>query len=260
MKTKFNNDKDEWLTFLAIIKKKIIKEFDVEEKDIYFFGYKEDNLEVNLVIYNQRINGLESFLKKMDLKVSTYTLMNYVILSPCIFEKKYCKDEKKWSRKILARGGKKYEPPYGWYGISLKLQKDNNNIWLGKKNKEGEWPVAYYGLKKGKINIFDKILNIINDDLDEEIESKYKTYKNVEKTKNNNPYCGEGMLLFSNIEDAEKYAEKTSLGFFHLKFKFVFMTRININKVRSPKGDPIKWIVNGNSDEVRPYRLLIKIL
>ena len=264
MKSKFKKNNDEWLYFLDKIKLKISEEFDIDEKDIYFFGYKKDKLEVNLVIYNKRINGLESFLKKLDLKVSIFTLMNYVILSPCIFDKNYCKDEKKWTKKNLVRGGKQYQPPYGWYGISLRLKnkygKTDNNTWLGKKNKEGEWPVAYHGIQKGKLNIFDKILNIMNGDLNEEIGNKYKNFKNVEKNVNKYPYCGEGILLFPNIEDAEKYADKTSLGYFHLKFQFVFMTRININKIRSPKGLPIKWILNGNSDEIRPYRLLIKIV
>ena len=169
-------------------------------------------------------------------------------------------------KKFLLRGGKEYQPPYGWYGISLKIEnkygKDDNNVWLGKENEEGEWPVAYHPLNKGKVNIFVNFLKIMNGDMSEEIESNFHNYRNIEKNSNTKkyPYCDEGMLLFPNIEDAAKYADKSSLGFFHLNFQFVFMTRVNSNKIRRPKGLPVKWIVNGNGDEVRPYRLLIKII
>ena len=37
------------------------------------------------------------------------------------------------------------------------------------------------------------------------------------------------------------------------------MTRVNPEKIRSPGGTPVDWILNGNDDEIRPYRLLIKI-
>lgn len=95
--------------------------------------------------------------------------------------------------------------------------------------------------------------------MSEEIEKTYRYEKNIEKNKDKYPNCGEGVLLFPNIEDTEKYAEKTSLGFFNLKIQFAFMTRVNTNKIRSPDSLPVKWILNPNSDEIRPYRLLIKI-
>ena len=55
-----------------------------------------------------------------------------------------------------------------------------------------------------------------------------------------------------------KYADKISLGYYNVKFKFVFMVRVNPNKIRSPGGFPVVWILNGNDEEIRPYRLLIK--
>jgi hypothetical protein len=263
--SKFEEDNIKWLYFLDKIKAKIIKRFNVNEEDIYFFGHKKENFEVNLVIYNQRINELENYLRKFEFKVSTFALMKYAVLSPCIFEQDFCKDEKSWKKKILSRGGRLYEPPYGWYGISLKINNKygrDDNVWLGNEDRQGEWPVAFHALRKGKINIFDKILRIMNGNMNDEIEDKFHSYKNVEKNSNTKkyPYCEEGMLLFPSIEDAANYADKASLGFFHQNFQFVFMTRINNNKIRSPKGLPVKWIVNPNSDEVRPYRLLIKII
>ena len=262
IKSLFEEKNEYWLNYLENIKAKISKRFEVNEKDIYYFGHKLNKFEVNLVIYNQRINGLESFLKKFGLKVSTFILLNYCILSPCIFESDYCKDEKSWRKKSSFRGGKVYEPPQGWYGIGLNIRnryRRYNDAWFGNKNKEGEWAVAYHGIQKGKGNVFDKILKIMNGDLSEEIGKNYKNEKNKEKNNDKYPNCSEGVLLFPSIEDTEKYSDKTSLGFFNLKIQFAFMSRINTSKIRSPDSLPVKWILNPNNDEIRPYRLLIKI-
>ena len=262
LKSLFDENIENWINYLENIKTRISKRFDVNEKDIYYFGHKLNKYEVNLVIYNQRINGLESFFKNLGFKVSTYVLLNYCILSPCIFDSNYCKDEKNWKKRSSPRGGKEYEPPQGWYGIGLKIKnkyRSNNDAWLGNKNKEGEWAVAYHGIQKGKGNIFDKILKIMNGDLSEEIGKTYRYERNKEKNNDKYPNCGDGVILFPSIEDTEKYAEKTSLGYFNLKIQFAFMTRVNTNKIRSPDSLPDKWILNPNSDEIRPYRLLIKI-
>ena len=165
--------------------------------------------------------------------------------------------------KTKMNGGKKYNPPYGWYGLALKIKNQNvkkynsNNSWLGKDNTEGEWCVAYHGVGKG--NVFNKVLNIINGDLKTEEGKLFRNEKNVEVTKDKYPYCGEGVYLSPNVEDAATFSDKTHLGFFNLKFQFAFMTRVNPKKIRAIDRFPVTWILNGNSDEIRPYRLLIKI-
>jgi len=264
IKSKFKENPKNWLNFLENLKSKISKEFNIETKDILYFGNKIDNFEVNFLIFNQRINGIKNYIRNLNLKlkITTFTLLNYFILSPCIFESDYCKNEKEWKKNTLIRGGKNYNPPYGWYGISLKLNKfgKSNNIWLGKDNKEGEWAVAFHGIKKENGNIFDKIVNIINGNLKEEIEKTYEYDKNIEKNSKNYPNCGEGIILYTNIQDVEDHSDKASLGFFNCKFQFAFMMRVNTNKIRKPDIFPEKWILNGNYEEIRPYRLLIKII
>ena len=69
---------------------------------------------------------------------------------------------------------------------------------LGKENKEGEWVVAYYGVGKGKI--FEKVLNIINENLKEGHGQLYDKQVNVEKNKDEYSYCGEGDYFSPNIE------------------------------------------------------------
>ena len=177
-----------------------------------------------------------------------------------MFEQEFSKHKNDWPKNSLIRGGKKYFPPYDLIGIALKIKNKydkKNNIWLGKENKEGEWAVAYHGVGKGKI--FEKVLNIINENLKEGHGQLYDKQVNVEKNKDEYPYCGEGVYFSPNIEEALKYAGKTSLGWYNLNFQFVIMARVNPNKIRSPGGVPVIWILNGNDDEIRPYRLLIKI-
>ena len=68
------------------------------------------------------------------------------------------------------------------------------------------------------------------------------------------------IILYTNIKDVEDHSDKASLGFFNCKFQFAFMMRVNTNKIRKPDIFPEKWILNGNYEEIRPYRLLIKII
>ena len=260
---KFKENINEWNIFLKNIKLKISNVYNVSSKEMYFFEQKiKNSFEIKLLIYNQKLTNLENILKKFDLKIKTSTLLSHIILSPNIFELQYSKNDSEWQKNNnLMRGGRKYHPPYNWIGIGLKVKdkfdKNESNIWLGKENLEGEWPVAYHGIGKG--NVFKKVLNILYDNLKEGHGQLYNIQLYVENNKEEFPNCGEGVYFSPNIEEAEKYSEKICLGWNKLKFQFVIMARVNPEKIRSPGGFPVIWILNGNDNEIRPYRLLIKI-
>ena len=60
----------------------------------------------------------------------------------------------------LFRGSEKYYPPYGWFGIGLKvLGKYENDDWLNKKDRSSSWAIAYHGV--GRISTLDEINNMI---------------------------------------------------------------------------------------------------
>lgn len=262
IKKKFIENSKEYLDFLENIKSIIANKYKIDESDIYYFGNNLKNFQIYMLIYNKKLDNIENLLKEFNLKVSSNSLLNNVILSSNIFEKNFSKGENDWPKKGLMRGGKTYEPPYGWLGIGLKIKNKfgkTNSIWLGKENKEGEWPVAYHGIGKGKGKIFDKLLHFFNSNLKEEEGKLFKNELNVEKNNNKYPYCGEGVYLSPNIEDAAYFSDKAGLGFFTIKFQFAYMARVNPSKIRSPGGLPVEWILNGNTEEIRPYRLLIKI-
>ena len=259
----YTNSNEAYIKYLENIKTKISDKFNISENDIFYFGNNLKNFEIYLTVYNQEIDEIENFLKECNIKVAKTPLLNNVILSSNVFESKFSKDESEWSKSNLMRGGQKYYPPYGWIGIGLKIKNKygkKNNIWLGKENNEGEWPVGYHGIGSGKGNIFKRILNIFNGNLKEEIGKLFKNEVNKEKNNSKYPYCGEGIYFSPNIEDAALIADKTNLGFFNVKFQFVLMARVNPNKIRSPDSLPIQWILSDNNDEIRPYRLLIKFV
>ena len=257
-KNEFNENIQKWFIFLKDIKRRIIYIYHISEKNIYFFNYNLYKFEAYLLIYNEKINNLEKILKNYNINVTVSTLMNNIILSPNMFDGSFSKNEDEWPTKNLVRGQRKYYPPYGCIGIALKIKNKydkNNDLWFGKNNKDGEWPVAYHGVGKG--NVFNKVLNIINDNLKKGPTQLYSHYFSVESNKDIYNFCGEGVYLSQNIEKALTYADIIKLGGYNLKFKFVIMARVNPHRIRSPGGIHNDWILNGNDEEIRPYRLLV---
>jgi hypothetical protein len=139
---KYENNIEKINNFLIDIKMKIGSTFNISPANMYFFEQKFDNIfEIKLLIHNQKLNNLDSILRKYDVKITTKTLLNNIILSPSTFESNFCKNPNEWPNNNLIRGGRKYYPPYGWIGIALKIKdkfNTKNDIWLGKENKEGE--------------------------------------------------------------------------------------------------------------------------
>ena len=260
LKSFIDNDESVFDKYFEELKILISKQFQISEKDIFYFSPNIYNYEQNLIIYNQKnIEGLEDLLKSENLNVSTSLLLNNIILSPCIFEQNFCKADNSWSKKKSRRGGREYIPPLGWFGISMKVTQkyEKNMTWLGKQNISGEWVVAYHAIGNG--NIFSRILDILDGNLKNEEIKLYKRDKNIEKNNNKYPFCGEGLYCCPEIQDVEKFAEKKSLGYFNIKFQFALMNRVNPTEIRNPGEYPVCWILSGNDEEIRPYRLLFKI-
>ena len=258
---RFKKNINKFYEFIRDIKNKIITNKKLKKNDIYFFNYDESNFEVNMIIYNQIFNDIENILMPFHLKVIRSYILNSIILSPNMFLINFCKKENDWPKQNLYRGGEIYYPPYGWEGFSLKLRNKfgENNDWLGKNGEnENEWCVAYHGVGNG--DEFKKALSILNTNLIPGPNQHLKHDKNKRKyTMNEYKKCGEGVYLAPKIKIAENYAKKTTLGKINKYFKFAIMFRVNPKKIRDPGSVPINWILNGNYDEIRPYRLLVKI-
>ena len=256
----FRNNTEKWIKFNELIKEKIYDYYNISRDDICFFNYDIDNLELFLIIYNKHLNGIPILLKNFGVKTIIKPLLNYIILSPNFFEIEFCRKPSDWNENNLIRGGKKYYPPNEYFGLALKIKEKYNkydNVWFGKiGEKEGEWPVAYHGVGRG--NVFMKVFSILNEGLK---VGPRQLYKNRISKANLDDFnlCEKGVYLAPDIKEAEKYADKINLGSFKNKFQFVIMTRVNPKKIRDPGGIPVNWILNGNEEEIRQYRLLIKI-
>ena len=161
-----------------------------------------------------------------------------------------------WS-KNQKRGNFDYFPPNGWIGIGLNVwQKFDNgdNTWIGNNNSKGEWAVAYHGLEFNEWGSIQKILKSIYDD---GFKPGFRqAYQDCEDLNHKGCKVGIGVDFYPFINDAESYSCISNLN--GIKHKIVIMVRIKPSSIRMPDLKPDKWIVNGKSDEVRPYRILFK--
>ena len=258
MKKNIFRNINHWYNLNELIKLKLFKEFNIQEKDIFFYNYNLRKFEVNMIIYNRKIEEVEKFLKDIKVKVTIYNVLSNIILSSNMFETKFCKNINEWSEKDGKRGGRIYIHPVGWIGLALKIKDkyDKSNEWIGKEGSKGEWAVAYHGVGKG--NQFGKILNILNNGLKPGPNQFYSYHLNTNSLCRK-IYCGNGVYFASEINIAENYAEKFNLGGFQKDIKFVIMARVNPYRTREPDNCPNNLVLNATTDDIRQYRLLVKI-
>ena len=69
---------------------------------------------------------------------------------------------------------------------------------------------------------------------------------------------GKGVYLAPDIMEAGKYASKIKLGERKTIFQLMIMCRVKPDKIRDPGVKPINWVVDGDYDCLRPYRILVK--
>jgi len=157
------------------------------------------------------------------------------------------------------RGNKPYDPPIGWIGIGLKvIDKYEDNIWIGKENLEGEWCVAYHGV--GRRSESEEVkMNTGNI-----YKSQYKSGGGQEHEYEDDIFhpgkkVGRGVYCSPKIETAEGYSGISVIN--GIKYKTVLMNRVKPDAIRQcecAKGNSEYWVVNGTTDEIRPYRILYK--
>ena len=153
----------------------------------------------------------------------------------------------------LFRGSEKYYPPYGWFGIGLKvLGKYENDDWLNKKDRSSSWAIAYHGV--GRISTLDEINNMIKDIVCEGLKpgpSQIKCHFNDKR--HIGKKIGTGVYLTPSINLAEEYSG--IIPFNNKKYNIVIMAKVMINKIKEPE-DINYWILN--KEYIRPYRILLK--
>ena len=184
-------------------------------------------------------------------------LLSGLRLSPSIFNQQYHKFyEFNLNYNIGKRGGEEYIPPFSWtaYGINISGKYDyGNNAWLGNKNENGEFAVAYYGLNNLITNNSYDSQYLVG--LMGNLESG-NTFRDVNNIRNPGQKCNTGAYFYKNPIFAENSCQKINIGGFG--YKIMFMCRVKPSKIKQPENFQDCWILSPTPNEVRPYKILVK--
>ena len=71
-----------------------------------------------------------------------------------------------------------------------------------------------------------------------------------------NKKVGQGVYITPNISTAEKYSGISEIN--GKSYSTVLMVRVDPDAIRGCKDSGDYWVVNGTTDEIRPYRILYK--
>ena len=160
------------------------------------------------------------------------------------------------------RGGFDYIPPSnGWkaYGLNVLNKYDGgNNDWLAKDGNKNEWAVAYHGVGIGgnELTLEKVVNNIINERFKPGIGQAYAEYNDA---RHPGQKVGKGVYCSPNPKVMETYATTPTSSNINKKFFIIgIMIRVKPDKIRYSNAFEDYWVLNGDKDEMRPYRILIK--
>ena len=267
----------------------------VSESEISIINPRGEQYKITLIIHSKYYSKDEDLKSKINLKglvsIKEGSLIDGLLLDCNMFDYRFNNRDPFWGQKGKYRGpmGRRieYYPPYGWIGFGLnvsgKYMNENNEFdddWLGYDNSPGEWWVAYHGVgnpfklsKDSKdINVAESILidglsKSKYNEFDEDgiITVNYDREKFNYKQKDfdlNNPDkpLKKGAYLTPFINYAEHYTQLRGEGFMFngKRYVLVFMCRVNPKTTQIRGRVNAEWICSGTSDEIRPYRILIK--
>ena len=242
-------DENKRKTFNTNLKKILATSYQLKENEIIVTHF-ENNKDVytSIIVFKYELN---KELNKKDLsnnfkndnELSTFINLQKLPLIESIRLYSYMLDlrgnvsnDKAWAHNEK-RGGEPYIPPVGWikFGIRVYDRYDNkNNDWLS--NSSNGW-----------CNGYSKLHAVKNND---------KNYENDNDVKNPGKKVGKGVNLYWNPKVMEKNTETISIN--KLKFKIGFMVRAKPDKIRCPKSNKDILVVDGISDDTRPYGILLK--
>ena len=262
-------DKKEYEKFKYNLKLKLSKDYNVPIDKIIVTFPQKGSFRVQVIFQSDDFNNLDEqqFLNKFQNDQEFSELKNLKEIhtdSICTI----CKLSKKWLDKRgnrvtgwgvnEKRGNMPYSPPIGWIGIGLNVMDKydmGNNTWLGHDGSIGEWCVAYHGV--GRFKDSDNIKNIIGSIYNTSFKSgPNQVHANHEDMFHKGKKVGGGVYCTPLIKTAMDYAGKVIIK--NKKYYAALMVRVKPNAIRSCKDQSDYWVVNGTTDEIRPYRILYK--
>ena len=261
------NDEEEYEKFKNNLKLKLSKDYGIPVDKIVVTFPQKGSYRVQVIFQSDEFNNLDSnqFLNKFKNDHEFKELSNLkeihseLVMEGCKLRKDQL--DPRGNRNDgwgvgENRGGKPYNPPIGWNGIGLKVW-DNygDNTWLGMNNSPGEWCVAYHGVGRGKSS------KEIQDITKKIYVGSFKSGPNQAHSSHNDmnhpgKKVGDGVYCTPYIKTAEGYSGASEVN--GKKYKTVLMVRVKPNAIRYCADQKDYWVVNGTTDEIRPYRILYK--
>ena len=154
------------------------------------------------------------------------------------------------------RGGEDYNVPLGWTAFGIEVTKRYGNTdWIANDGRAGEWAVAYHGF--GCRMTGDQIKQIIKTIVHDNLRpGSGQAFSGARDRRHPGKLCEKGVYVTPDLNIATQYSGLIPLG--GKNYRLIIMVRVNPNSIREPENQKAYWIVNGNSNELRPYRLLIR--
>jgi surface protein len=254
--------------FIQTYKPIIAKELEINEKNLIFRDVHRGSIGVSLSAIDKDVS-IEKLKNIPNLEnIEKKPLLEIFQISANILDPKGDRSNK-WG-KNEKRGNEDYIPPLdNWrgYGINVIGKYDNgNNDWLDYKNKNGEFAIAYMGINNFQGDKSKMVSDLNNYAKDIRRVIPNKLYRRDSNRRNSGIFkylfdyteCGDGICLFQNPKYAENSAGIIDVPGYQIKL--MLMCRVNPKKIRQPEHFNDCWILNPTPDEIRPYRILIKII
>ena len=227
---------------------KLAKYQDLNNNILEYENKKEENImDINIIDYIRDKEKLEK-------------LTNDYLIKECGCNPEYLDTKGNtffyYQPKDNKRGRLDYEVPVGWtaFGIEV-IKRYGDTDWLSCDGRNEEWAVAYHGFgcRMNGTQIKQIIKTIVHDNLKPGMGQAYAGSKD---SRHPGELCGQGVYITPSLKVAFDYAGFIPLG--EKTYKLVIMVRVNPRYIREPVNQKNYWIVDGNSNQLRPYRLLIK--
>ena len=276
------NNKEEQNIFNNKLKKMLSKSYNIPENEIIITNPQKGSYMVQVIFESNEFNNINfdinSFKGKLndgefaELKglkeIQSSLIMEGIKLSPSMLDERgnrisgWGENEK--------RGGFNYIPPKGWKGFGLKVwgKYDNgNNAWLASDGNPQEWAIAYHGIGAGGSckTVEDAAKNIYLGGFKSGNGQFHKEAKNINdryipKDANNNysEFVGIGVYCSPEPNVMDEYAQTSTKQVNGKKYKIGFMMRVRPDKIRISQITPSYWVLDGTTDEMRPYRIMLK--
>ena len=278
------NNKQEQEKFNKKLRKKLSLEYNIPEEKIIITNPQKGSYSVQVIFatdnFNDKkvdINTLKNncsdkeFEELKSLKeVHSSLIMEGCKLTPDMLDSRGNR-ESGWGENEK-RGGFNYYPPKGWKGFGLKVlgkYDDGNDDWITYNGNPNEWAIAYHGIGVGGNcqTVEQATNNIYIGGLKAGGGQAHKDQKNINTRYKPNPNdpqndhsktVGVGVYCSPKPEVMDSYAKYSNTNIKGKKFKMGFMMRVKPDKIRISQSEPDYWVLNGTTDEMRPYRIMIK--